>query len=158
MKPGSKFSLLCPPLLCLVTHSFTHSLQECQHLPLVLARQCSTKSSQKCTSMEEFPFHHFFSHNYWFFSRDAFQVRVLMSSEHSPLRLNPQKHPTVQLLEILTRLLICSMNPTAHQQALHVTHLGCSNPSKPIQKAVLPSYQALYLLFQILLPTFNYIK
>lgn len=86
-----------------------------------------------------------FSHNYWFFSRDGFHIHVLMSSEHSPLRLNPQKHPTVQLLEILTRLRICSMNPSAHWQALHVTLPCCSNPSKPIQKAAPSFYRALYL-------------
>lgn len=137
------------------THSFTHSLQGCQHLPLILALLLH-RSSPKCTSLGEFPLLPLFPHNYRFFSTDAFQFHVLMSSEHSSLILNPQKHPTVQLLEILTSLQICSTNPSLHLQAHHVNLPCSSNPGKPIQKAAPPSYCALYLKLQILLQFCNY--
>lgn len=146
MKPGSKFSLLYPPLLCLVTHSFTHSLQGCQHLPLILALQCSTNLHTNVHHWKSSPFYHFF-----LTITGSFQIHVLVSSEHSSLILNPQKHPTVHLLETLTRLQICSMNPSLHLQAHHVNLPCSSNPSKPIQKPAPPSYCALYLKLQILL-------
>lgn len=107
------------------------------------------QSSHKCTSLEEFPLLPLFPHNYWFFSTDAFQIHVLISSEHSSLILNPQKHPTVQLLEILTRLQICSTNPSLHLQAHHVNLPCSSNPSKPIQKAAPPFSFLLCPLSQI---------
>jgi hypothetical protein len=43
------------------------------------------------------------SHYYWFFSTNVFQVHVLMALEHSFLSdLIPQKHPTMKLSKTLT--------------------------------------------------------